>query len=529
MQEFRKSTIKRDKIYVLLVTAILLFVFLAVFFLAFYGCRYSYYSSQDYTQRIYIRKDKVWIWLLVMIPLFIAVGYLSYLFDGVRKEVQARIGMGVLLVSCVWILTAWSFYVWNNPYYPVGDQLIVTAAASYAHNGTFDMFCPGGYIGMYQQQKGLVLIYEFIFMIFGDFNYEAAKQLHVFLAAGALAAGYHFLRLHTQKYFPGILFCGFFLLCQPLLLYMPYIYGDVPATSLCMILFWALTAFEKTGNKRYLAVAFPAASLAVLFRTNTWIILIAVVIGLLGTALKRGSGKFVITALLMILLPAVSVRAVDKLYEVRSGYESGIGIPSILWIAMGLQETNGAPGIYNRYQQGIFEKYEFEQEPAADEGIQYISNRLEEFRADPIQAIDFFKRKQQMQWLEPLFESLYSTHSFQEEKDVHEWVKSLYYGEIHDAVWKFANAYQGIVYVNVFLFVLIGLFGREKREKDSTFWIPILAFLGGFLFSLIWESQCRYVLPYFVFMLLYAPLGFEFPIRWWRKSRNLLTKYLPLH
>lgn len=46
----------------------------------------------------------------------------------------------------------------------------------------------------------------------------------------------------------------------------------------------------------------------------------------------------------ILLTAALSVKAVDVIYEVRSGYPSGVGIPSILWVAMGLQETEGRAG-----------------------------------------------------------------------------------------------------------------------------------------------------------------------------------------
>lgn len=503
--------VSRESVYVSLLTVMLVFALAAVLFLTYFGCRYSYYSQRDYTQRISIITDKPWIWLIILPSLFAVVTFLGLWFSGLKEKVQNQIGLGVFLFSCAWILVVWSLYVWLNPYEPSGDQLITTAAASYARNGVYEMFMPGGYIGMYQQQKGLVMIYEFIFSVFGDFNYAAAKQIHVFLSVGALTAGYHFLKLHTGRIFPGILFCVLFLFCMPFLLYLPYIYGDIPAVSLCMVFFGALAFFERSGKKRFLVTAVIAAAFALLLRMNSWIVLIAVTIGLLMTALKRWSLKYVLAALLIILVPAAAVKAVDISYECRSGYESGIGIPSILWIAMGLQETDGAPGIYNRYQQGVFENHNFEKESAAKEGQQYIHERLKEFANDRSLAIDFFKRKLQMQWLEPLFESLYSTKNFEEGKKTPEWIESLYYGETHDRVWKFANVYQGIVYTAVLIFLLISLPGKTKREHNGTFWIPLIAIVGGFLFSIIWESQCRYVFPYFVFMLLYVPLGLEAP------------------
>lgn len=47
---------------------------------------------------------------------------------------------------------------------------------------------------------------------------------------------------------------------------------------------------------------------------------------------------------------------------------------------------------------------------------------------------------------------------------------------------------------------------EEKGGSDITVaaWIAVF---GGFLFSILWEAKSRYVFPYCVFMILYAPEG----------------------
>ena len=37
--------------------------------------------------------------------------------------------------------------------------------------------------------------------------------------------------------------------------------------------------------------------------------------------------------------------------------------------------------------------------------------------------------------------------------------------------------------------------------------LPAITILGGFLFSIIWEAKSRYVLPYYVLMIVYAAYG----------------------
>lgn len=91
---------------------------------------------------------------------------------------------------------------------------------------------------------------------------------------------------------------------------------------------------------------------------------------------EEKEGQYLLAGFAILLTAALTVKAVDVMYEYRSGYPSDIGIPSILWIAMGLQETDGMAGVYNRYQQTTFAEHDFQQEPAAQEGKEYIRERL---------------------------------------------------------------------------------------------------------------------------------------------------------
>ena len=47
----------------------------------------------------------------------------------------------------------------------------------------------------------------------------------------------------------------------------------------------------------------------------------------------------------------------------------------------------------------------------------------------------------------------------------------------------------------------------EKRASGGVVGLPLISAIGGFLFSILWEAQCRYVFPYYVFLILYAPMG----------------------
>ena len=399
-------------------------------------------------------------------------------------------------------------YILKNPYFPEGDQIGVAAFAAYAREGNYVMLGPGGYVGMYQQQKGLGALYEILFTFFGNFNYTSAKIAHVIWWLFAILAGYGFLKLNTDRAVFRILYCAMLLGCMPFLLYLPYIYGDILSVSFCMILFWAVSAYEHYERKRYLALAAFAAAMALLARKNTWIVLIAVAIYALLVSLKKKKWKFLLTGVVILLTATLSVKAVDVMYEYRSGYPDDIGIPSILWIAMGMQETDGMAGVYNRYQQSVFEDNDFQPEPSAEIGKEYIRERIQEFKENPSMTVEFYKNKLEDQWLEPSFSSLKATHSFPEGTELSPVIYSLYYGNLHEIVWKYANYYQSIVYL-AGVFIVIASFGAwyRKKELPAALWLPLISVIGGFLFSILWEAQCRYVFPYYVFLILYAPMG----------------------
>ena len=334
-----------EKIYRILLGIFLVCLIPILLVLSYWSCRYSYYGTVDYSIRNLLIKDSTWKHFVIFLLTSVLVYEGDKWLNAQNQENQEKICIYTLLATSVTAFLLGSIYVLNNPYYPVGDQISATAFAAYCRDGNFIMLCSGGYVGMYQQQKGLGILYEILFALFGNFNYTPAKILHVIWWVLAILAGYGFLKLNTDRAIFRIVYCIMMLGCIPFLLYLPYIYGDVLSISFGMIMFWAVSAYEHYEKKRYIALAACVAGIAVLARKNTWIILIGVGIYAVLVCLKKKKGQYLLAGFAILLTAALTVKAVDVMYEYRSGYPSDIGIPSILWIAMGLQETDGMAGV----------------------------------------------------------------------------------------------------------------------------------------------------------------------------------------
>ncbi len=502
------QTDKNQKLYHVLLGILLICVLAMMMLLSYWACKISYYGAVDGRSRGMLVKDKTWAHILIFLTTALCTVKIDELLMKKDKILQEKICLCTLIVTGVIAFALGVFYVCKNPYYPVGDQINTTAFAAYCREGNFSMLSPGGYVGMYQQQKGLGILYEILFALFGDFNYRPAKILHVVWWIFTILAGYGFLKLNTDRPVFRMLYCVMLLGCFPFLFYLPYIYGDVLSISFGTILFYGVAAYEHSGQKRYIALASFAAGLAVLARKNTWIILIAVVVYALLSSLKKRKLQYLLAGTAILLTAALSVKAVDVVYEVRSGYPSGVGIPSILWVAMGLQETEGRAGVYNRYQQTTFADCDFQQESATQQGKIYIRERLEEFSQDPGKAFSFFKNKLEGQWIEPMYAALETTESFEEGTVLSPVLESLYYGALGRIIWNLTNYYQSILYLaGLMALVMLGILWWKKKDVPTSLWLPWIAVFGGFLFSIMWEAKSRYVFPYCVFMILYAPEG----------------------
>ena len=472
-------------------------------FLAYYSLRYSYYSTVQYAGPVVLIKDNTFANLAVFTGAVLVSWLLQRTFD---KYIQNQRLAGYIFLGLCCLIYAVTALVWVNalPYYPSGDQLNTTAAAFYHLDGNFSMLTEGGYLGKFPYQKGLTFFYEILFTLFGDFCYPIAAKTHIIMGIITFIAGYLLVEETSWNNIGKIIYCPLFLCCVPYLILTPYAYGDLPSICFCTILFLALLRFARTNLWRYIPLACVSAALALLFRLHTWIVLIAVIIGLVLCALQKKKLAPILAGILIITSAVGASKALDYSYYLRSGIPNTQGLPMILSLAMGMQDNYGGPGAYNNYQTTVMSSVNFDRDAATEIAKENLRENFEHFANDPAYAKWFFKTKLTMQWTEPSFEALLSTHSFDEELPMPQWIWDIYYGDSHNPILNFADRYQSLIYFGYLFFVPVLW---RKRKENAASYIPLIAIVGGFLFSIVWEAQCRYVLPYYMFMLLYVPDG----------------------
>ena len=432
-----------------------------------------------------------------------------------EKKTDVKIQILIRRISAAamlgWIVTASLWWIHSSAHVPVGDQAFVYGGASYFMEGGYEFLGVSGYCGMYPHQLGLMALMEGFFRIVGAYNYYAYELLCMLLAAGSAYCGYRILQEMTGSTAVVVGYNILMLGCLPLIFYTPWVYGDIPGIFFALLAEWMLLRYEREKKTYYLVIMGISLVLAMMVRKHSLVLFIAMGIAILLHSLFHKDKKSILAFLLTVVLTWGVFGGIYKMYEIRSGYEHSKGIPSITWIAMGMQETNGAYGWYNNYPKDLYYNLECDSEKTAAAAREELQERLNEFRNDPAYAWTFFREKILSQWNEPLYQALFfTTESAEgvpgpEEGSLADRVS----GEDYMKVLRVCDRWQIVIYAGMLCYFLFGV----KKGSNILQHIPAIAMIGGFFFSALVEAKARYIFPYYIMMFPYAAFGWRMALR----------------
>lgn len=465
----------------------------------FWAAIYSHEHPRDYMEEKISGYMDSSFWNLAIALLVILVVYIlrRLLLRG-NEEQKRRLIWRLALVITILVGIGTALWVTVCHVTPVHDQLQVYCTAREFRNGNYqDML---GYFYMHPHQYSLAFLYELFFYINQSILFfQYINVLFVMVIV-------YFTYLISEELFHNQevnLFALLGIICfLPLYMYANFVYGDLPAIALGMMGIWAVLRWCDAKKTKYLVMAPACFVFATLFRKNTLVILLAVLICLVIYSLRSLDWRGAVLGVMILVLPILGIQGVQHVYELRSGIEIGDGIPSVSWIAMGMQECWNGAGVYNAYNESVFWGIaEGDTYLANKIARKYIKERTAEFLADPGLARNFYRFKLLGQWNESTFSSQFMTHYFEEPPNG--FVESVYYGRLQEVYIKTMNRYVFIIYLGVLVSAGVSLF-RERTILQS---LPLIAVIGGVLFSILWEAKGRYVFPYMLLLLPYMAQG----------------------
>ncbi len=379
---------------------------------------------------------------------------------------------------------------------PIDDQIQVYNAAVLFNDGNYTNLMPGGYISMYPQQLGYILYMQLIFLISGSTDFYLLQLMNCFFIGGIVYFLSKCIYMFTEDFTTNMI--GNFLVLGTIPLYLleTWVYGDIPGFFfIFMAVYYFLLAYKNTFQKWYkwLPILTICCMLAVLFRKNNQIFVLAMLMVLFVTFMKKISAVVAAVIIILITMSVVPSNILYRQYERVSGYEIEGGLPSNMWIAMGMLQDASKPGWFNNYSVPVFYEENYDRERSAERANQRIAERAEEFAENPIEMVSFYKRKICTQWNDPFYntEHLAAVDEGETALGLTEFIVNN-----ENLVRTFLSVQQMLIYFGAFIYCI-----RLKVKDNLIYFLPYVILIGGFLFSILWEANSRYIFPY-VLMLL---------------------------
>lgn len=445
-------------------------------------------------ERVIFQRDNVLVSLLLLGAGVLICRFLSAALQQVSPGKIAGISLALTFL----LGSAW---VWMAQAVPINDAgILYFTAKGMAQGDPGLLWTHADYYRANTHQAGFLLYAELCQRVFGRGSILPQGLFNVAFLTGACAALLHMLWLSAHNRRALAAAALLMPLCAQGLLFCTFQYGVLP--GLCLGL-WSLDfVLAHVRGRRLGWLAVPLMALAAALKQNYLILAVALAGGLLLYAISaRRLSSLVLAAALAAaawLGPALCIRVV----EARTGFSFSPTLPKTTWLAMGMQDGPLAPGWYNRYPLNLLAKTGGGE--AASRVIhEDIAARLSEFRADPQEALAFYRDKFVSQWSESTWESIFLNR-------VMPGRGAALLSDV-PALETWMEGYALALYVGFAAGLLLWAvrLWRFAAPWDSLFAPLVLAIgvLGGLLFHMLFEAKSQYLFPYAMMMLPLAAMG----------------------
>lgn len=378
----------------------------------------------------------------------------------------------------------------------IADELLAGDVSSFA--------APDSYMYRYPFQNGMVLLDALLLALFHGKAFLVFQVLNlaasVWIAEGLTRIAekiFPELRLRGSVAVPSIILFG-----TPILCYTTYNYGTLLSLAMmCGAIVLEIQYLEDRRIER-MAAAAVLAGFGIEIKTNSLILLVAMVLYLLFDMVRRPGKKAVVRDLAGIVLIVVlftAVRAaVNYSTERMTGLPTSPGMPKICWAAMGIT----GDGRYNGLNLQLFEESGYDTARASEAARDSIRKTLQGYREHPGQFLRWLGRKTAFEWNAPDFGGLNTNRNRGQYAIISGFFYELFYGYGYSALWSWFNQLQSLLYLGVLLYLAAGDHSRWNHT------LLLTVFLGGFWFHTVWEGGPQYTLPYYLVLAPCAAAGY---------------------
>lgn len=475
---------------------------LVFLFLTIYSWRYTK-KIDLYSEELIDIRDSVWrsvLLLILAVEIVFRLGTWKVYLTKKRIQIFAILIAAVVTGICFWLVEDANSITGT-------DQLHVYMVAQDIANCTGERFISGDdYFYCSPHQLGLAAVYAFIFRMTGNYSEDILRFFHALCGGLIVYMGFLVTRELSEDRRAEIMYLLAVMSFLPLYLYVLFIYGETLGVCGAFFSLWAFLRLAHTeGKRRYADWTVLTVGMSLMYVARKGLIVIWIAMFLVQIFRTKEKKELVSLVLLVgvLICSLGSQSLLIRIAEKRMNADFGNGVSMVSWLAMGMQEhenENLPPGYYNGYHVEVFRDSNYDTAVATAVSKEYIQERWGYWRENPKNMLDFYKEKILGQWNEPTYCAFIMTNLMNEPA---EWICDLNWGEGRKSWNHYLDAFQAVVYLLVFGSFLYLLSGKHEPEQ----YLLGLILLGGFFFSIIWETKSRYIYPYSVLAIPCAAIS----------------------
>lgn len=483
---------------------VIIFSVVILAFLTFLVFRYHFNAENSIPMQ-----SNIFIHLLVVLLVVGGCRLLGHLINPYPK-VCRWISIVFLSITLIYVGIISFSYVSQTLILPRSDEKACFDLALRFLNSDFGAVVPkDSYLTLWPFQTGFIFILEKIMRIFNVQEPLFFQQMNCFYLLLIITSGYCMICMFTRKIEGHLLYLFLMAGYMPLIASVSAVYGDLPGTALTMFSITCYILFYKAEQKwlKILAIIGFVSStiLACTYKGNCLIYIIAVLLITFVLQLRDFRPLFTIVVIITAIISMFSTDITQKYYEHYADNECGKGMPAVGWIAMGLQYNGeeAIPGGWNGFHSATFMENEYDYDTSKEIFKESIANSINTFLEEPEFARKFFYNKSLKQWANQTHGAWWSVNSLYDvSRDENTyWVQYILNTKYNEQLL-LMDYHESIIY-GILFFAVLSLLVNRIRKQQLPFYIllPIVTFIGGFLFSLIWEGQTDVVMSYPIIML----------------------------
>lgn len=397
------------------------------------------------------------------------------------------------------------------------DCLSLIDAAEKFNAGDFSLLTDpthSSYLYIYSFQIGFIAYLQLVFALFGNniWFVQFINCIGVMFMVNALC---NITDIVFKSHKISVLSKIFLIFLMPLYINIVFVYGDVLGWSFAICGTNHILNYCERSKIKDLVIACILFPIGYLLKTNIAIFIIAAVIIIALNALSKRSYSSLIFVVLIPIITLIASSSIKHIYADLAGIdEYPTGTPAVCWIAMAMIDDDNFPeGWYNGYNLTTFKESGYDYEIASDMALETIRERIEYFMNNPRKMIRFYRNKLIYAWIDPEFDSQIKMEwSTRHVTNLSPLANSLISGAGRDILFQVMNIIEFFIFSGVLIEIIHALFVFKKVLRNDNNSYLHLAYLvlpvfGGIVFHLLWETQPRYMIGYYSLLFPVAAAG----------------------